>query len=68
MTSKVSSDGAAFVDQGYFWQPLEEAPQGVKVQLLSRYGVAAYGVVTGTTIEDGFWVAWAPLPKRKEKA
>ena len=66
MTDKISSDGAACVDHDYYWRKLETAPQGVKVQLLSRFGVAAYGSVTGTTIEDGFWIAWAPLPKKGE--
>lgn len=67
MNARISSDGAACVDPDYFWQPISTAPHGVKVQLLSRYGVAAYGTITPNTIPVGFWTHWAPLPKlRKE--
>lgn len=67
MTIKTSSDGSAAVDHDYFWRDIKDAPQGVKVQLLSRYGVASYGMVTPSTLPVGFWTHWAPLPKlRKE--
>lgn len=67
MTIKTSSDGAACVDTNYYWQPLDTAPHGVKVQLLSKHGVAAYGSVTPSTISVGFWTHWAPLPKLKRE-
>ena len=67
MTDKISSDGAACVDHDYFWRPLHTAPHGVKVQMLSKYGVAAYGTLSPSTIADGFWVMWAPLPKLKKE-
>lgn len=66
MTHKISSDGSTCVDTAYYWQELDTAPQGVKVQLLSKHGVAAYGTVTPSTISTGFWINWAPLPKLKK--
>ena len=39
-----------------------QCPRGVKVQLLGKSGVAVYGQWNGA---DDFWVAWAPLPKRR---
>lgn len=65
MAEKISGDGVACVDQDYYWRKLDTAPSGVKVQLLSKFGVAVYGIVTPSALEDGFWIAWAPLPKRQ---
>jgi hypothetical protein len=67
MNCKISSDGTTCVDYSYYWQPLDTAPHGVKVQMLSKYGVAAYGTLSPSTIADGFWVMWAPLPKLKKE-
>lgn len=67
MTDKVSSDGAAYVDHDYYWRELKTAPYGVKLQLLSKYGVASYGTLSPTSVTEGFWVNWAPLPKVKNK-
>ena len=64
MTDKISGDGVACVDHSYYWRSLTSAPHGVKVQLLSKFGVAVYGVLTPATIAEGFWIAWAPLPKK----
>lgn len=64
---KVSGDGAAYVDHDYYWRPLETAPHGVKLQLLSIYGVAAHGLLSPAIIEDGFWIGWTPLPKLKKE-
>ena len=64
---KISGDGAACVDHDYFWRPIETAPHGVKLQLLSIYGVAAHGLLSPAIIEDGFWVGWTPLPKRRKE-
>lgn len=42
----------------------EKPPKGVKVLLLTRGGTCIVGAWT----DDGFFVAWSPLPKRdKEK-
>jgi hypothetical protein len=51
------------VDIGYFWQPIDTCPRGVKVQLLGQGGVAAYGNFNG---HDDFWVGWAPLPSKPD--
>lgn len=51
------------VDQTYYWQPIATCPHSVKVQLLSRYGVATYGAYYG---KDDFWIGWAPLPNKPE--
>ena len=64
MTTKQSSDGAAYVDTDYFWQPIETCPTSAKVQLLSKYGVAVYGIYHG---KDDFWTHWAPLPKKPKE-
>jgi hypothetical protein len=60
MTHQISSDGAAAVDQNYYWQPIETCPLGVKVQLLGRSGVAIYSTYSR---KDKFFTHWAPLPK-----
>lgn len=68
MTIKTSSDGSTCVDTAYYWQPLETAPMGVKVQGLSKYGVASYTSITPNTLIEGFYTHWAALPKvKKEK-
>ena len=67
MTDRISGDGAACVDHDYFWRPIETAPHGVKLQLLSIYGVASHGLLSPAIIEDGFWVGWTPLPKRRKE-
>lgn len=63
MTIKTSGDGAAAVDHEYFWLPIDTAPHNVKVQLLSKHGVAAYGQVSNFVLANNFWTHWAPLPK-----
>ena len=67
MTDKVSGDGTAYVDHDYYWRPIETAPHGVKLQILSIYGVASHGLLSPAIIEDGFWVGWTPLPKVKKE-
>ena len=64
---KISGDGAACVDHDYFWRPIETAPHGVKLQLLSIYGVASHGLLSPAIIEDGFWMGWTPLPKKRKE-
>lgn len=49
------------VDSNFFWQPMDTCPKRVKVQLLTKNGIAVYGQVdVDMTIYDG----WAPLPKK----
>ena len=62
MTVKLTSDGAAAVDQDYFWRRMESCPLGAKVLLLTDGGVAIFGNV-GTQTRRNF-KGWAPLPKR----
>ena len=59
---KITKDGVACIDLNYYWRPIEEAPHGVKLQLLSVYGVASHGSLSPAIIEDGFWIGWTPLP------
>lgn len=63
MNFKITSDKAAAVDQGYFWQPLETCPVSAKVQLLTVGGVAVYGQYQRGA--PGY-LGWAPLPKKPE--
>lgn len=59
-TSKVKiSNNSVAVDQSYYWRPLSDCPQGVKIQALSNLGVARYDEWKG----QADIVAWAPLPK-----
>ena len=59
----LNRDKTVAVDPTYFWNDnMAECPRGVKVQLLGKSGVAVYGQWNGA---DDFWVAWAPLPKRR---
>lgn len=53
------------VDPDYFWRPMDHStPRGVKLQLLSKGGVATHGQWDG---RDTFWEGWTPLPKRRPK-
>jgi hypothetical protein len=61
--TKLDSTGTTAVDPNYFWQPIETCPRSVKVQLLSKAGVAVYGVLQN---DDSFWTHWAALPKLKK--
>lgn len=58
---KLTNDGAAAVDQSYFWRRVGPGtPRGTKVQLIDRrLGVAVYGQWSPGTP----WTHWAPLPK-----
>jgi hypothetical protein len=57
------TNSPAAVDQGYYWQPMDTCPRGVKVQLLGKGGVALYGLFTG---KDPFFTGWAPLPNKPD--
>lgn len=62
MNVKITTDGAAAVDQDYFWIPIDSCPHGVKVQLLSQGGVAIHGHYYG----GKFYTHWTPLPKLRK--
>lgn len=57
------SNSPVAVDQGYYWQRMDTCPHSMKVQLLTRGGVAIYGQFHG---DDSFFVGWAPLPNKPE--
>lgn len=60
---KLNADHTVAVATDVFWnEDMEQAPRGVKLQLLGAGGVAVYGPYHG----DAFWQAWAPLPKRRK--
>lgn len=59
---KINTEGTVAVSTTQYWEPMDTCPRGVKVQLLGAGGVAVYGMFDG---HNGFWEAWAPLPKRR---
>ena len=59
----MTTNNTVAVDQGYYWQPMATCPRGVKVQLLTRGGVAIYGQFSGS---DLFFTGWAPLPNKPD--
>ncbi len=60
---KVNNTRTAAVDQTRYWLPVNsDTPKGVKMLLLTRYGVAHIGHYTG----QPDIVAWAALPKIPE--
>lgn len=64
MTARINNAGTAAVDTEYEWQRItDETPRGVKVQLLTRHGVAIYGVLNKTTMDGKNYKAWAPCPR-----
>ena len=62
---KINNESKVAVDLHYYWQPIETCPIGIKVQILSKHGVARYDVYTGKQTDA---MAWAPLPKIPKKA
>lgn len=61
MTVEINSARTVAVDREYYWQPISTCPNGVKVQLLGRGGVAYYGTHHG---KDPWPTHWAPLPSK----
>ena len=60
---KVNNTRTAAVDQTRYWLPVNsDTPRGVKMLLLTRYGVAHIGHYTG----QYDIVGWAALPKIPE--
>lgn len=53
------------VAEGFWWnEDMASCPMGTKVQLLTKYGVAVYGELSPRSVG---YVAWAPLPKRRDQ-
>ena len=62
MTHTINSTSTVAVAVDYYWLPIDTCPNGVKVQLLGKGGVAVYGTWNG---KDPFYTHWAPVPKRR---
>ena len=60
--TRISSDGAAVVDESFKWRPIDlTTPKRVKIQLINiTEGVAEYGRIKSH--RGNFWTHWAPLP------
>ena len=58
---KITAQNVA-VDAFYFWREMADCPVNSKVQLLGAGGLPHYGQWDG---KAAFYVAWAPLPKRR---
>lgn len=58
---KVNHAGNAAVSRNTYWEPMETAPKGVKLQLHTIHGTAVYGELNLRNIND--FNAWAPCPK-----
>ncbi len=63
-THTINTDHTAAVALDYYWLPIDaDTPRGVKIQLLTRGGVAVYGHYTEAQSEH--FTDWAPMPKRR---
>jgi hypothetical protein len=63
MTNHTISASEVAVDKEYYWQEVnKDTPRFVKLQLLSRGGIACHGVLQP---KDDFYTHWTPLPRRK---
>ena len=61
MINHTISDNCVAVSNDYFWQKIDiDTPMFVKLQLLSRGGVATHGVLQP---KDTFYTHWTPLPR-----
>lgn len=62
MTDYKISDNLICVDTNYFWRPIDDlTPRYVKLQLLSKGGIAMHGVLQK---KQDFYTHWTPLPSR----
>jgi hypothetical protein len=62
---KLDSTASAVVADDFYWIPIASAPQGVKILLLGRSGVATLGHYHYKKGETQFWEYWAPLPRKR---
>jgi hypothetical protein len=61
MTHTINNHHGVAVATDYYWIPVDNnTPRGVKLQLLTKGGVAVHGVYFG----DEFYTHWTPLPKK----
>lgn len=61
--TRLDSSRQAAVDTTYYWQDIETAPLGAKIQILTSGGVAIHGKLNRQDKQDGYYVGWTPLPK-----
>ena len=62
MTYAINNAGTVAVATDCYWIPIDEnTPRGVKLQLLTKGGVAIYG---HWDRRETFYTHWAPLPKK----
>lgn len=59
------ADGVA-VDPNYRWLPMDECPIGVKVQLLTKGGIATHGRIGHLLGQSSphEYSGWTPVPKK----
>ncbi|CAB4241015.1 hypothetical protein UFOVP56_50 [uncultured Caudovirales phage] len=63
MTHTLNSTRTVAVATDVYWLPIDEyTPRGAKLQLLSKGGVAQYGVLNK---DVSFYTHWCPLPKKR---
>lgn len=63
---KLDSTKAAVVSTDYYWIPIDAStPQGVKILLLGKSGVATLGHYYYKPGETKFWEFWFPLPRKR---
>lgn len=61
----VTADGVA-VDPNYHWRPMSCCPVGVKVQLLTKGGIATHGRIGHCLGQSSphEYEGWTPVPKK----
>lgn len=65
MTYRVTRSGNV-VDEEYCWRPIDdETPMNVKLQLLTKYGIAQHGMLTPSN--RSFYTDWTPLPRKRNE-
>ena len=62
MNYTINKDQAVAVATDYFWIPIDTAPMGVKLQLLTLGGVATHGILYK---DQGLYTHWTPLPRKQ---
>ena len=66
MSHSLNTEKTVSVAEGYYWLPIDaDTPRGVKVQLLTKGGVAIYGHYTEAHV--GAYTHWAPLPRQRKE-
>jgi hypothetical protein len=62
-THTINSSNTVAVSTDTYWLPIDDdTPRNVKLQLLTKAGVAMYGNLTG---DITFFTHWCPLPKKR---